>query len=99
MATQFSFGRVGPIIAGQLTPAFIPAASETISESGSNQQTDAVAPAGVDIVCRVVATVDVYVSFGSAPNAGTDTNKIYMPALAVEYFAVREGWKGAVVTA
>jgi hypothetical protein len=98
MAAQFSFGRVGPIIAGQLTPSFMPSASETISESGSNQQTDAVAPAGVDIVCRVVATVDVYVSFGSSPNAGTDANKVYMPALAIEYFAVRAGWKGAVVT-
>jgi hypothetical protein len=99
MATQFSFGRVGPMIQGAIIPTFAPSTSETITESGSNQQTTATAPAGMDVVCRVVASVAVYVSFGTAPNASTDTNKVYMPANAIEYFRVIEGWKAAAVTA
>lgn len=101
MATQFSFGPAGAWGGGQMLPVLVAGAntSETIAESGSSQSTTATAPSGSHVVCRVVSSVAVYVSFGTAPNAGTDGSKIYMPANAIEYFTVQSGWKGAVITA
>ncbi len=49
--------------------------------------------------CRVVTDTQIYVSFGSAPNAGTDAERFLIPAGGIEYFYVKDGDKAAVVTA
>jgi hypothetical protein len=49
-------------------------------------------------LCRVATDTAIYVSFGSAPNAGTDTIRFYMPANTVEYFRITSGSKGACIT-
>ena len=49
-------------------------------------------------LCRVATDTQVYVSFGSAPDASSDAVRFFLPAGAVEYFRVNPGSKGAVVT-
>ncbi len=96
--TQFSFGLVMP---DQPVRLFVATTSETEVPSASNQQTTMTAPGTYQHqpICRVSTDTAVYVSFGSNPNAGTDTNRIYMPANAVEYFPCIAGDKGAVINA
>lgn len=92
---QFNFGSLegafpALYVGGTVTEA------ETIS--GANAATTAAAT-GSQNVCRVVCDTASYVSFGSAPNAGTDTVRFYMPANVVEYFRVKSGDKAAVIAA
>ncbi|MET0409422.1 MAG: hypothetical protein ABW006_13750 [Hyphomicrobium sp.] len=49
--------------------------------------------------CRVATDTQIYVSFGTAPNAGTDAERFLLPAGSTEYFYVKSGDKAAVVTA
>jgi hypothetical protein len=49
--------------------------------------------------CRVATDTQIYVSFGAAPNAGTDAERFLITAGATEYFYVRSGDKAAVVAA
>ena len=49
--------------------------------------------------CRVATDTQIYVSFGAAPNAGTDTERFLITAGATEYFYVKSGDKAAVVAA
>lgn len=93
--TQFAFGAVE----GQLPSMYaLGATVESEVPSGSNAATAAAATASQN-VCRVATDTAVYVSFGSAPNAGTDTIRFFLPANAVEYFRVKSGDKAAVITA
>ncbi len=104
--TQFAFCRVGQMQYGNVTPVVITGygiSSESVSVTGSNQQTTATAPAvatgGGTPFCRVATDTAVYVAFGSSPNAATGTTTRFMlPAGAVDYFAVTPGDKAAVVT-
>src|SRR5262245_56158048 len=104
--TQFSFCRVGLFQFGNVTPVVMTGygvSSESVSVTGSNQQTTAVAPesktGGGYPFCRVATDTAVYVSFGSNPNALSGTTTRFMvPAGAIEYFAVTPGDKAAVVT-
>jgi hypothetical protein len=92
--TQFVFGSVGtdlPMIERD------GAVAESKVPSGSTGATTATATASQP-VCRVATDTAVYVSFGAAPNASTDTARFYVPANAVEYFRVKSGDKAAVVT-
>lgn len=73
------------------------AAVESLTPSGSNSASTAAAKASQN-VCRVATDTAIYVSFGSAPNAGTDTVRFYVPAGSIEYFRVGEGNKAAVIT-
>lgn len=66
--------------------------------SGSSAATTAAADKD-STVCRVATDTAVYVSFGTAPNATSDTIKFFVPAGAVEYFRVKYQDKAAVVTA
>lgn len=93
--TQFAFGMVNADL-----PAMFDNGATVESEvpTGSNVATSAAATAGQSI-CRVATDTAVYVSFGSAPNAGTDTIRFFIPANAVEYFRVSVGDKAAVITA
>lgn len=93
--TQFVFGAMesghrAMFVAGSTVEAETP--------SGSNAATTAAATAAQN-VCRVVSDTAVYVSFGSAPNAGTDAIRFYLPAGEIEYFRVSAGDKGAVIAA
>lgn len=92
---QFNFMTLGTDV-----PAAYAFSANTEAEtvSGSNAATTSAASA-VQNVCRVVSDTACYVSFGSAPNAGTDTTRFFMPASVVEYFIVKAGDKGAVIAA
>lgn len=103
MATQVTFCRVGVFAFGGVIPALHTGhkeVSETITASGSNQQTTATMPdlGGVQGFVRVATDTAIYVSFGTNPNATTDTARLMVPANAVEYFAVAAGAKAAVAT-
>jgi len=93
-ATQFAFCSLVddtiPYTAGTVV--------ETETPSGSNAATTAAATASQGF-CRVATDTLVYVSFGSAPNAGTDTLRFLCPANSVSIFRVSSGDKAAVITA
>lgn len=93
--TQFAFVSVGTDIDA---PYVIGATVESETPSGTNAATTAAANASQN-VCRVATDTLVYVSFGTAPNAGTDTVRFLMPANSVAEFRVQSGYKGAVITA
>jgi hypothetical protein len=104
MATHFCFGDAGDASkGGGIIPAIIAAGvvSETITASGSNQQTTATAPAlGNRPVCLVSTDAAVYVAFGTNPNALTGTTqRFFLPAGTILGFIVKTGDKAAVVTA
>lgn len=93
--TQFAFGSVGTDV-----PSFYAAGSAVESEvPTATSGATATAAAATQLVCRVATDTAVYVSFGPAPNATTDTIKFFVPSGAVEYFRVSSGDKAAVVTA
>lgn len=93
--TQFVFGSVN----ADLPSMFVAGAQvESKTPSGTSGATTAAATA-TQLVCRVSTDTAVYVSFGSSPNASSDTIKFFMPANGVEYFRVSSGDKAAVVTA
>ena len=71
---------------------------ETKAPTASSSATTAAADKD-STLCRVSTDTAVYVSFGSAPNATSDTIKFFVPAGAIEYFRVRYNDKAAVVTA
>ncbi len=71
---------------------------EVKTPSGSSAATTAAADRD-STLCRVSTDTMVYVSFGSAPNATSDTVKFLVQAGATEYFRVRYQDKAAVVTA
>ena len=103
-STQFAFGAVKSNSTRTNAMAMIASSitSETKTPSGSTASTTAVAadPGGGYLpVCRVATDTQVKVSFGTAPNAGTDATAVLLPAGAVEYFIVAVGDKGAVITA
>ena len=93
--TQFAFCPVGedahdiPYAGGAVV--------ESKTPSGTSGATTAVAPASAKF-CRVATDTQVYVSFGSAPNAGTDTVRFLCPANTVNWFRVSAGDKAAVIT-
>ncbi len=92
--TQFAFGQVN----GDIPSMFaVGATVESEAPSGTNAATTAAAT-NSQPMCRVATDTDVYVSFGSAPNAGTDTIRFFVPAGSVEYFRVSPGSKAAVIT-
>ena len=72
------------------------ASVEAETVSGSNAATTAEAD-GNHQYCRVWTDTDCYVSFGTAPNAGTDTIRFPISAGAVEYFRVKPGYKAACI--
>jgi hypothetical protein len=79
-------------------PYVIGATSEEEAISGSNAATTAAATA-TQTFCEVTVDTASYVSFGTAPNAGTDSVRFFMPANATRYFRVQSGYKGAVIAA
>ncbi len=99
--THFAFGRVDAQAASALIPVMNTVfASEAVTPSGSNQTTTAAASSTLGThICRVATDTAVYVSFGSTPNAGSDTRRFFVPAGAVEYFTVNASEKGAVINA
>lgn len=93
--TQFAFMAVE----GGIPAAYEQGATvEAETPSGTNAATTAAAT-GAQNVVRVVSDTACYVSFGTAPNAGTDSIRFYLPANHVEYFRVAAGSKGAVIAA
>ena len=101
--THFAFGAAlsnesaNPVPAMQTTGGGI--VTEALTPSGSNQQTTGSAPSATSRtpICRIATDTQVYVSFGSNPNASSDTVKFLIPANAIEYFYVKPGDKAAVV--
>ena len=104
--TQISFCRVGRFEFGSVLPAVetgYGVTSETIAPDGTSKTTTASAPAtptgGGSPWARVATDTAVYVSFGTAPDATSDTSRLMVPANAVEYFGVTPGHKISVTTA
>ena len=93
--TQFAFCTVGQD--HDLSVYTAGATTEQKTVSGTNATTTAAAIEGQRF-CRVATDTAVYVSFGSAPNAGTDTIRFMMPANTVSWFRVAVGDKGAAIT-
>ena len=93
-STLFAFGQVNADIPSMFSEG---ATVETETPSGSNAATSAASRADQPF-CRVATDTDVYVSFGTAPNAGTDTIRFFIPAGSVEYFRIPSGSKAAVIT-
>lgn len=102
--TQFAFG-VAAVDDKSTSASVFVAASATVeaeTPSGSNAATTSSAPGSLGFrkpICRVATDTAVYISFGAAPDASSDTIRFYMPANSVEYFYVNPGDKAAVVTA
>lgn len=97
MATcQFAFGTMLGDNIPALTANGCVVEAETVS--GSNAATTAAATASQNVV-RVTTDTACYVSFGSAPNAGTDAIRFLVPANSVEYFRIKSGDKAAVIAA
>jgi len=94
--TQFAFCAVG----NDLDMAVYNAGAqvEAKAPTGTSAATTAAATATQN-VCRVATDTQVYVSFGSSPNATSDTIKFLVPAGQVSFFRVASGNKAAVVTA
>lgn len=80
------------------TPFVRGAVSEEETISGINAATTAAATAAQNI-CEVTVDTASYVSFGTAPNAGTDQPRFFMPANQTRYFRVVSGYKAAVIAA
>lgn len=95
-ATQFAFCAIAPD--SELIPYVIGSTVETETPSGTNAATTAAASATQTHV-RVATDTLVYVSFGSAPNAGTDSIRFLCPASSVSFFRVSSGDKAAVIAA
>lgn len=102
MPTSFTFGYVGA--SGRDSAPYLVrnGATEIKTAAGTTSPTTSTAPShdtlGRQPVCRVATTVDVYVSFGTAPNATSDGSRVLLPAGGVEYFGVEPGFKGDAVT-
>lgn len=79
-------------------PYRIGAVSEEEAIAGASAATTAAATASQPF-CEVTVDVASYVSFGSAPNAGTDQPRFFLPAGQTRYFRVQSGDKGAVIAA
>jgi hypothetical protein len=95
MATaQFAFVSVADSVDRAVYNVGATVESETVS--GSNAATAAAASATQNF-CRVATDTAAYVSFGAAPNAGTDTIRFLCPANSVSFFRVSSGDKGAVI--
>lgn len=93
--TQFAFCAVEGLIPSVYSSN---AVVETVTPGGANVATTAASAGGLN-VCRIATDTAIYVSFGSAPNAGTDTVRFYVPANGTEYFRVPVGVKAACIAA
>jgi hypothetical protein len=69
--------------------------SESITESGSNQQS----AASTKQFVTVCATVSIWVAIGSNPDATTATTRTLLPANTARTYGIDVGHKVAVVTA
>jgi hypothetical protein len=103
--TQIAFGFVLNNQDATSAPAMLrtPAACEDITPSDTSAVTTKTADGDQfdsdhQPCCRVATDTQIYVSFGSSPNAGTDAERFLVPAGSVEYFYVKDGDKAAVVT-
>jgi hypothetical protein len=104
--TQIAFGFVLNNQDATTAPAMLrtPAGCEDITPAGTSTTTTKTADSSHfsgdhQPCCRVATDTQVYVSFGTAPNATNDAERFLIPAGAVEYFYVKDGDKAAVVTA
>jgi hypothetical protein len=103
--TQIAFGYVLNNQDATSAPAMLrtPVRCEDIAPSGTSAATTKTADgsqfnADHQPCCRVATDTQIYVSFGSAPNAQTDAERFLIPAGGTEYFYVKDGDKAAVVT-
>lgn len=79
-------------------PYAVGAVSEEETIAGASAATTEAATASQGF-CEVTVDTASYVSFGTAPNAGTDQPRFFMPASTTRYFRVQSGFKGAVIAA
>lgn len=102
--THVTFGRLASDIGTGEGPAFDVegASTEALTPSGTAAATTITAPRGGQgskALARVVTDTTVYVSFGTAPVASSDTVKFLVLANTDYHWYVPSGWKASVVTA
>ena len=93
---QFVFGMMN---ADNIPAMFVRGATVEAETVGASNAATTAAATGGQTICRVATDTDCYVSFGSAPNAGTDTIRFLVTAGSAEYFRVSAGDKAAVIEA
>lgn len=91
---QFTFGQMN---ADNLPALFVRGATVEEEAVGASNAATTAAATGGQTICRVSTDTACYVSFGTAPNAGTDSVRFLLPANAVEYFRIAEGDKAACI--
>lgn len=102
--THFTFGRLASDAGSGSGPAFDiqSCVTEAKTPTSTAAATTATAPrvgSTTKAVVRVVTDTAVYVSFGTAQNASTDTVKVFMLANTEYHFYLPSAWKASVVTA
>lgn len=94
-STQFAFG----VVADDLPSFYFDGSTVELKTPTASSSPTTAAASATQSVCRVTSDVQVKVSFGTAPNAGTDAGALLIPAGTTEYFRVKSGDKAAVITA
>lgn len=94
--TQITFCKVGFLVFGAALPMTDgeSAVTESVTPSGSNQQSSASTRPHV----RIATDTAVYVAIGASPDATVTTARFWMPANSVEYFQIEVGNKVAIAT-
>ena len=83
--------RIGLDAFGNPVQVITPGDSASLSFNATSAQSSVIG----SVIVRVVATADCYLEFGADPTATTES--MFLPALVVEYFSVRMGWKIAAI--
>lgn len=73
-----------------------PRAAETLAEAGTSAATTITAKQGE--IASVVSTADIYVNYGAAPTAATDTGDMLTAGSRIEIGPMNLGDKVAVIT-
>lgn len=101
--TQIAFGNVSKPGAENPIPTAMHVESLTVCEnltpSSTAQATTIAAPSVTgNWGARIATDTMVYVSFGTAPVAGTDSVRFLVPANQIAFFLVPAGYKASVIT-
>lgn len=81
-------------------PVMPPSSAQTITPIATNTASTATAPSsGGPLYCRVATDTQIYIAFGSSPDATVAASRVMMPANTVATFRVQPGDKAAVATA
>ena len=100
--TQIAFGSISKPGAENPSPVMLSestTACQSLTPSGTAQPTTIAAPSATgNWGARVATDTLVYVSFGTAPVASSDSVRFLVPANTIAFFLVPAGYKASVIT-